>query len=212
MNIIPHPILPEVIIFEPKIFRDNRGHFLETYHKQRYHINGLRIRCVKDNLSYSKRGVLRGLHYQLGRPQAKLVWVVQGEVFDVAVDIRVGSPTFGQWSWLTISSTNYRQIYIPEGFAHGFCVTSEAAIFAYKCTDYYAPEGERGILWDDPSLGIDWPISEPLLSNKDRSFDSLQNIPIEELPTFKDERSSGYHETLQGTDVTQNKGRISQTI
>ena len=185
MNVIRHPTLPEVIIIEPDVFRDGLGHFLETYQDKRYFEFGLPARFVQDNLSCSTRGVLRGLHYQLGRPQGKLVWVVQGEVFDVAVDIRKGSPTFAQWAGVALSADNCRQLYIPEGFAHGFCVISDMATFSYKCTDYYAPEEEHGIHWDDPSLGIAWPISEPILSNKDRNYPFLENIPAEELPSFR---------------------------
>lgn len=178
-------VLPEIIIIEPDLFKDNRGHFLETYQAQRYVEHGIPERFVQDNLSYSGRGVLRGLHYQIGKPQGKLVWVVQGEVFDVAVDIRRGSPTFGKWMGVTLSSDKYRQIYIPEGFAHGFCVTSETAIVVYKCTDYFAPKQERGIRWDDPSLGIEWPVAEPVLSDKDREYPTLEEMPVEDLPAFE---------------------------
>ena len=184
MKITPHSVLPEILVIEPDVFRDDRGHFLETYQDRRYSDLGLPARFVQDNISHSKKGVLRGLHYQLGKPQGKLVWVMQGEVFDVAVDIRRGSPNFGHWVGEKLSSENCRQIYIPEGFAHGFCVISEVAVFAYKCTDYYAPEGERGIRWDDPSLGIEWPISEPIISDKDRGYDILENVSPEDLPTF----------------------------
>ena len=184
MKIVPHPALPEILILEPDVYKDDRGYFLETYQDRRYFECGLPDKFVQDNISVSKNGVLRGLHYQLGRPQGKLVWVIQGEVFDVAVDIRQGSPTFGKWVGATISSENCLQVYIPEGFAHGFCVMSESAIFTYKCTDYYAPEEERGIRWDDPSLGIEWPISEPIISEKDRSYEILENIAVEQLPTY----------------------------
>jgi dTDP-4-dehydrorhamnose 3,5-epimerase len=173
-----------VLIIEPDVFRDDRGHFLETYRQQRYHECGLPDRFVQDNISFSQHGVLRGLHYQLEVPQGKLVWVIQGEVFDVAVDIRRGSPTFGQWAGVTLSSADYRQIYIPEGFAHGFCVLSQSALFAYKCTDVYAPSAERGIRWDDPSLRIDWPISAPLVSKKDREYVWLQAVSHDALPLY----------------------------
>ena len=184
MKVVPHPALPEILILEPDVYKDDRGYFLETYQDRRYLDHGLPDKFVQDNISVSKNGVLRGLHYQLGRPQGKLVWVIQGEVFDVAVDIRQGSPTFGKWVGATISSENCLQVYIPEGFAHGFCVMSESAIFAYKCTDYYAPEEERGIRWDDPTLGIEWPIFEPIISDKDCGYDILENVSQEDLPTF----------------------------
>jgi dTDP-4-dehydrorhamnose 3,5-epimerase len=128
--------------------------------------------------------VLRGLHYQIGRPQGKLVWVAQGEVFDVAVDIRRGSPTFGRWAGVTLSADDCRQVYIPVGFAHGFCVLSEQAVFVYKCTDYYAPAEERGIRHDDPAVGIDWPVADPVLSDKDRSYRLLTDVPASDLPEF----------------------------
>jgi dTDP-4-dehydrorhamnose 3,5-epimerase len=184
MKCTTHPKIPEILVLELDVFRDARGHFLESYHSRRYEEHGLPARFVQDNLSFSNRGVLRGLHYQLGVPQGKLVSVVQGEVFDVAVDIRRGSPTFGRWAGLTLSSENCKQVYIPKGFAHGFCVTSETALFAYKCTDYYSPREERGILWNDPSLGIKWPVSDPIVSKKDGEYRELNNIPSEDLPIF----------------------------
>jgi dTDP-4-dehydrorhamnose 3,5-epimerase len=185
MNFKLHPTIPEIVIIEPDVYRDDRGFFLESHHCRKYQEHGLPERFVQDNLSFSKQGVLRGLHYQLDVPQGKLVWVVQGEVFDVAVDIRKGSPTFGQWVGLTLSSTNFQQVYIPEGFAHAFCVTSETALFAYKCTDYYAPGKEHGIRWNDPSLGIEWPTSHPILSRKDGEYPGLVEIPAEHLPKFE---------------------------
>ncbi len=177
-------VLPEIIIIEPAVFTDGRGHFLETYQAQRYLDHGIPAGLVQDNMCYSVQGVLRGLHYQVGSPQGKLVWVVRGEVFDVAVDIRKGSPTFGKWAGVTLSSDTYTQIYIPEGFAHGYCVTSKIAILAYKCTDYYAPEEERGIRWNDPSLEIKWPVQEPILSDKDGAYPTLENLPVTNLPTL----------------------------
>jgi dTDP-4-dehydrorhamnose 3,5-epimerase len=185
MKFVRSSVLPEIMIIEPDIFRDDRGHFLETYQAQRYLEHGIPASLVQDNLVYSTRGVLRGLHYQLGRPQGKLVWVVQGEVFDVAVDIRQGSPTFGKWTGATLSSDKYPQVYIPGGFAHGYCVSSEIAIVAYKCTDYYVPKEERGIKWNDPSLGIKWPVDEPILSDKDATHPTLESLPAEELPIFE---------------------------
>lgn len=179
-----NPLLPEIVLVQPDIHEDERGHFLETYQAQRYAKHGITDSFVQDNLSYSTKGVLRGLHYQLGNPQGKLVWVVSGEVFDVAVDIRRNSPTFGRWVGITLSSENYSQIFVPQGFAHGFCVTSETAVLSYKCTRYYAPQQERGIRWDDPSLDIDWPIGDPVLSEKDRAYCSLAEKPSSELPPF----------------------------
>ncbi|MBE9580331.1 MAG: dTDP-4-dehydrorhamnose 3,5-epimerase [Proteobacteria bacterium] len=189
MKVTSSPALPEVIIIEPDVYRDERGHFLETYQAGRYFQYEIPSSFVQDNLSFSGRGVLRGLHYQIGKPQAKLVWVVQGEAFDVAVDIRRGSPTFGKWVGITLSSEKYRQVYIPEGFAHGFCVTGEYVILAYKCTDCYAPKEERGIRWDDPSLAIEWPVATPILSDKDGAYPTLKEIPPEELPAFNARQS-----------------------
>jgi len=179
--------VPEIIVIDPDIFKDDRGHFLECYRAQLYLDHGIPDRFVQDNLSSSKRGVVRGLHYQLGRPQGKLVWVVYGEIFDVGVDIRRGSPTFGKWVSFILSSENYRQVYFPEGFAHGFCVTSETAIVAYKCTDYYEPKEERGLRWDDPSLTIEWPVANPIISHKDSRFPLLVEVSLEDLPTFRAE-------------------------
>jgi dTDP-4-dehydrorhamnose 3,5-epimerase len=173
--------LPGAFIIEPKVFGDARGYFLETYNQDRYREAGINLDFVQDNLSFSRQGTLRGLHFQNPYPQGKLVYVLEGEVFDVAVDIRVDSPTFGGWVGVTLSSENKRQFYVPPGFAHGFCVTSETALFAYKCTDRYAPECEGGILWCDEEIGIDWPVSEPLLSGKDKDSPRLREIPRERL-------------------------------
>ena len=174
--------LPEVLLIEPRIFPDARGHFLETYQADRYRDCGVPSRFVQDNLSYSLKGVLRGLHYQLGRPQGKMIWAVQGRIFDVVVDIRKSSPRFGRWLSLEFDGDSCRQLYVPEGFAHGFCVLSAEAVVIYKCTDYYAPAEERGIIWDDPGLGIDWPVKDPLLSPKDLIFPTLQQEPRDQLP------------------------------
>lgn len=163
---IPTP-LSGLLIIEPKVFGDARGFFLETYEKKRYGETGIPDEFVQDNLSYSQQGVLRGLHFQKPDSQGKLVYVLQGEVFDVAVDIRVGSPTFGRWYGTTLSGENKRQLWIPIGFAHGFCVTGASALFAYKCTDYYAPQSEVTIRWDDSAIGIDWPVEGPVISEKD---------------------------------------------
>ena len=168
--------LPGVLIIEPKIFPDARGFFVETYNKDRYVNNGILPEFVQDNLSFSTRGVLRGLHYQNPHAQGKLVYVLQGEVWDVAVDIRRDSPQFGQWTAVTLSSENKKQFYIPPGFAHGFCVLSETALFTYKCTDLYHPECDGGVRWDDPAIGIQWPISDPILSDKDRNLPLLGEL------------------------------------
>jgi len=161
--------LPEVLVLEPRVFADARGFFFESYNHRRFETAiGRNVRFVQDNHSCSLHNVLRGLHYQISQPQGKLVRVVRGEVFDVAVDIRKSSPTFGQWVGEVLSAANKRQLWIPEGFAHGFLVLSESAEFLYKTTDYYAPQFERTILWNDPSLAIRWPVEgEPLLSEKD---------------------------------------------
>ncbi len=181
MNIIKTK-LDGVLIIEPRVFEDPRGFFMETYHAQRYRESGVGVTFVQDNLSYSSEGTLRGLHYQLPHAQAKLVQALKGEVFDVAVDIRRGSPTFGQWEGVMLSAENRRQLFIPEGFAHGFCVVSKDAIFHYKCSDIYAPEAEGGVAWDDPELGIEWPVEKPLVSEKDRGYLPLNEIDVGRLP------------------------------
>ena len=159
---------PEVMLVRPDVFEDPRGFFMESFHARKYAAQGLPGQFVQDNQSRSTRGVVRGLHYQLNQPQGKLIRVVTGEVFDVAVDIRKGSPYFGQWVGMTLSEQNRLQLYIPPGFAHGYCTLSEQADFLYKCTDFYAPGDEHGIAWDDPDIGIDWPAMDYLLSDKDR--------------------------------------------
>ena len=187
MKIVPTQI-PEVLLIEPRIFTDPRGHFLEVFHAERYLKEHIGAKFVQDNLSHSSQGVLRGLHYQLGRPQGKLVTAVVGEIFDVVVDIRHGSPTFGSWTGVVLSSKNYAQLYVPEGFAHGFCVISAAATVLYKCTDFYAPAEERGIRWDDPRLAIPWPVAEPNLSEKDAVYPALSEVSVEQLPSFEGKR------------------------
>jgi dTDP-4-dehydrorhamnose 3,5-epimerase len=167
MNVIETD-LPGVLIIEPKVFGDDRGFFMETWNKERYAEAGIPTEFVQDNISFSKKGVLRGLHFQNPNPQGKLVSVLQGEVFDVAVDIRRDSPTFGKWVGVNLSFENKRQLYVPEGFAHGFCVTSETALFSYKCTDWYNSEAEKTLLWNDLGLGIKWPLEKPRLSEKDK--------------------------------------------
>jgi dTDP-4-dehydrorhamnose 3,5-epimerase len=166
--------LPGVIILKPRVFEDARGFFLESYNQDTLRAHGIDTMFVQDNHSKSARGTLRGLHFQLPPAgQAKLVRVVRGVVWDVAVDIRVGSPTFGQWVGAELSAENFQQLYIPSGFAHGFCVLSEEAEVLYKASYVYSPLHERGILWDDATLKIAWPVSEPLLSERDRRLDTL---------------------------------------
>lgn len=177
-------MLPEVIVIEPDVHFDGRGFFLESYHQQKFEALGIRDQFVQDNHSRSLKGTLRGLHYQLHRPQAKLCRVVSGEVLDVAVDIRRGSPTFGKWASAVLSAENRRQIYVPGGFAHGFVVLSETAEFLYKCSDFYDRADERGIVWDDPDLKIEWGISAPLLSEKDKRAPRLADVSPDDLPLY----------------------------
>jgi dTDP-4-dehydrorhamnose 3,5-epimerase len=181
---ITETVLPGVRLIEPKVFGDKRGFFMETWNQARYADIGLPECFVQDNLSFSRRGVLRGLHFQNPNGQGKLVYVLQGEVFDVAVDVRIGSPTFGQKAVAILSAENKRQFYIPPGFAHGFCVTSETALFAYKCTTFYEPKSEGCILWNDPALGIEWPVNDPALSAKDAAGIALADYPRERLPVY----------------------------
>ena len=173
---------PEVLLVEPDIFQDDRGFFIETYHTEKYRAQGLPGVFVQDNHSRSTKGVLRGLHYQLEHPQGKLVRVVSGEVFDVSVDIRTGSPYFGKWVGVFLSGENHRQVYIPPGFAHGFCTLSEQADFLYKCTDHYVPGDEYGIIWNDPDIAIEWPQLELIFSEKDIRFPQLRES--EKLPVY----------------------------
>lgn len=179
--------LPGVKIIEPQVFRDARGFFMETWQQARYTAHGLPGCFVQDNVSLSRCGTVRGLHFQNPHAQGKLVYVLQGEVFDVAVDIRRGSPTFGRWEGVVLSADNRRQFYIPAGYAHGFCVVSESALVVYKCTDFYVPQAERGIRWDDPDLGIAWPVRTPLLSPKDAGYPRLKEVPLEWLPLYSSE-------------------------
>ena len=183
MKITPSKI-PDVLIIEPDVFGDARGFFMETWHAQKYADAGLDVNFVQDNQSRSKQGILRGLHYQLEQPQGKLVRVSEGSVFDVAVDVRKGSPTFSQWVGIELSGENFKQLYVPAGFAHGFCVLSEYADFLYKCTDFYAPEYEHGIRWDDPAIGVEWPGSNFQVSEKDAQ-NSLLNDMNDFLPVYK---------------------------
>jgi len=183
MKITPTQI-PEVLLIEPDVFGDNRGFFMESWHKQKFAGQGLAVDFVQDNHSRSAQAVLRGLHYQLRQPQGKLVRVVTGCVFDVAVDIRLGSPTFGQWVGVELSEDNHHQLYIPPGFAHGFCVMSEMADFLYKCTVEYNPQDEHGIMWNDPAIGIRWPGDNFVISEKDKVNSLLEDM-TERLPVYK---------------------------
>ncbi len=175
--------LDGVVIIDPTVIGDTRGFFMESFNAQRYADIGIPGPFLQDNISLSQRGVLRGLHLQHPHGQGKLVQALRGEVFDVAVDVRAGSPTFGQWIGEYLSADNRRQLYIPAGFAHGFLVTSDEALFAYKCTEYYHPETERSIRWDDPRIGIHWPARDVSLSAKDREATLLDDVPLELLPS-----------------------------
>jgi dTDP-4-dehydrorhamnose 3,5-epimerase len=168
--------LPGVLLVDPDLFRDPRGYFLETFHERKYRESGIAHSFVQDNQSRSTRGTLRGLHAQLRKPQGKLVRALQGEIFDVAVDIRPGSPTFGKWTGAKLSADDFRQMFIPPGFAHGFCVLSDVAEVAYKCTDFYDRSDEIGLRWNDPAVGIAWPIRDPLLSDKDAALPTLAEL------------------------------------
>lgn len=176
--------VPGVLLIEPDRFGDSRGFFQELWHERRYAGAGIAGPFVQDNISLSSRGVLRGLHLQHPQGQGKLVYALQGEVFDVAVDVRVGSPTFGQWAGAVLSSDNARQLWVPQGFAHGFCVLSETALFAYKCTDFYNRDTELSVLWNDPDIAIDWPLDDPLVSDKDAEAPPLSAIGHDRLPVF----------------------------
>ena len=186
MKFIPTD-LPGVLVIEPDVYRDARGFFLETYHAEKYAAGGVPAAFRQDNHSRSVGGTVRGLHAQRRRPQGKLVRVLHGEIFDVVVDIRRGSPTFKRWVGVTLSADNFRQCYIPPGFAHGFCVTSAAAEFEYKCTDYYDPADEIRLLWNDPQIGVTWPVQDPIVSDKDRAAQTLTAL-WETLPVFEDDR------------------------
>ncbi len=185
MNVV-ETNLPGVLQIEPKVYIDERGFFIETYSSVRYMESCARVEFVQDCHSQSKKSVLRGLHYQLNYPQGKLVRVTRGCAFDVAVDIRVGSPTFGKAVWTLLDDKNHFQFYIPPGFAHGFCALSDTVDFEYKCTDYYHPEDEGTILWNDPNLSIPWPIDVPIVSKKDSQAGLLSRIPENRLPIFKE--------------------------
>ncbi|MFY9256748.1 MAG: dTDP-4-dehydrorhamnose 3,5-epimerase [Fuerstiella sp.] len=183
MNIIETK-LKGVVMIETRRFGDARGYFTETFHSDRYLEAGIERPFVQDNFSHSVKGVLRGLHYQIRNPQGKLVTVLAGEVFDVAIDLQIDSTTFGEWVGVNLSSENGRQLYVPPGFGHGFCVLSDTADFLYKCTDFYSPEYERAVRWDDPDLGIDWPVSSPVISDKDAAAPRLKNAELFGLHRF----------------------------
>jgi dTDP-4-dehydrorhamnose 3,5-epimerase len=176
--------IPGVWELRPNVFRDSRGFFMETYNQRAFEHAGITDIFVQDNHSSSVKGTIRGLHYQFQRPQAKLCRVVEGKVFDVAVDIRVGSPYFGQWTSVVLSAKEQNQVYIPKGFAHGYLTLSECVQFLYKCSDFYDSADDRGILWSDPAIGIPWRIKEPLVSEKDARFSTLSRTPVEFLPKY----------------------------
>lgn len=176
--------IPDVLLIQPDVFGDSRGWFLETWQQIRYAKAGLPATFVQDNVSFSRKGVLRGLHYQHSQGQGKLVQVLAGKVYDVAVDIRRDSPTFGRHVFAVLTDENHYQLYIPPGFAHGFCVLSETVLFFYKCTEFYLPNQEGGVLWNDPDLSINWPVQNPSLSDKDQRYCPLKEIPLEKLPHY----------------------------
>ena len=176
--------IPGLLLFEPQVFGDARGYFMETWNARRYRDAGLDVEFVQTNVSRSARGVLRGLHFQNPNPQGKLVYVLEGEVFDVAVDIRRGSPHFGRWDGATLTAYNHHQLYVPAGFAHGFCVLSEYALFGYHCTTVYDGPSDLAVRWDDPAIGIEWPLGEPKLSPKDAKAPLLADLDPDRLPTL----------------------------
>ena len=182
MRVVPS-ILPGVLVIEPDVREDGRGFFIETYQAERYREHGIVGTFVQDNHSRSIGGTLRGLHLQLRRPQGKLIRVIEGEIFDVAVDVRRGSPAFGRWVGVSLSAANFKQCFIPPGFAHGFCVLSPIAQVEYKCTDFYDPASEIGIAWNDPAIGIAWPVAEPLLSPRDSRHPTLDAVEAQ-LPNL----------------------------
>ena len=186
MRVEPAP-LEGVLLVRPDVFQDDRGFFMETYREARYEEHGIPTRFVQDNLSRSRRGTLRGLHFQHPQAQAKLVQAVRGEIFDICVDIRQGSPDFGRWFGLRLSSDEPVQLFVPEGFAHGFCALSDEALLLYKSSRPYAPDCDAGILWSDPDIGIAWPVEDPLLSPKDRALPRLRDLPRENLPAYTED-------------------------
>ena len=178
MHFKPLPVLPGIVVIEPEIFRDERGFFTEMHHEQKFSKAGIKEHFVQDNRVWSGYACLRGLHYQVRRPQAKMVWVLIGEIFDVAVDIRRSSPTFGKWCGCVLSNENKKALYIPKQFAHGYAVVSQEAEVYYKCSDFYAPEYERSIRWNDPDISIEWPITNPVLSQKDANAPLFKNAEL----------------------------------
>jgi dTDP-4-dehydrorhamnose 3,5-epimerase len=174
--------IPDVKLVKPRVFSDARGFFQQCYHEQQYREQGIDITFRQDNWSHSIRGVLRGLHYQLSRGQDKLIYVISGRIFDVAVDIRRGSPTFGKWTGASLSEENHHQLYIPKGFAHGFCVLSDEVDIVYKCSDFYSPADERSVHWNDPDIRVEWPDANYLVSEKDRKAPFLRNLAETDLP------------------------------
>lgn len=184
MNVKFTPLeLPGVVLVEPRIFRDERGFFWEAFHEKKYREGGIPASFVQDNQSYSVKGTLRGLHSQRKQPQGKLVRAIEGEIFDVAVDVRRGSPAFGKWVGIKLSAENFLQLYVPQGFVHGFCVLSDVAQVEYKCTDFYAPHDEQSVIWNDPDIGIEWPIADPVISPKDKAAPRLAEI-LQDLPEY----------------------------
>jgi dTDP-4-dehydrorhamnose 3,5-epimerase len=177
--------VPGVLELHPKIFRDARGSFVETYHRDRYADLGIREAFVQDNHSRSSKGTLRGFHYQVNRPQAKLCWVVEGEALDIALDVRRGSPHFGKWASVRLSATEQNQIFIPAGFAHAFLALTETVQFIYKCSEFYDPKSEHGVLWNDAEVGVSWGIENPIMSEKDAMFSRLADVPYEFLPRYE---------------------------
>ena len=186
MKVSALPDLPGPLLLEPRVFRDDRGSFMELHQEERYAAVGIADRFVQDNLSTSRRNVLRGLHLQHPHGQGKLITVLQGEVFDVAVDVRRGSPTFGRWAGMTLSAGSGQQLWIPPGFAHGFLALSEQVLFSYKCTQRYVLAHEITIRWDDPTIGIEWPVASPILSEKDATAPTLAELPAGRLPVHQD--------------------------
>lgn len=185
MNVLPREGLSSVLVLEPRVFGDDRGYFMETFSTRTFPELTPPVQFVQDNVSYSKRGILRGLHLQHPNDQGKLVMVVTGSILDVAVDVRVGSPTFGLWTSAELSEQNHRQMYIPPGFAHGFCVTSPTAHVHYKCTALYDPKSELSLRYDDPDIGIDWPVESPTVSEKDGQAPLLRDVPRDRLPRYE---------------------------
>ncbi len=183
MKVEPAP-LKDVLIVRPDVFPDDRGRFMEIHREERYAAQGISTPFVQDNLSRSARGTLRGLHFQHPRPQAKLIQAIRGAVFDVVVDVRLGSPAFGRWFGLPLSAEDPCQHFVPEGFAHGFCALTDDALVLYKCSDVYVPECDAGILWSDPDLAVDWPVKDPLLSPKDRDLPRLRHVSKDALPIY----------------------------